>query len=162
VLAKSCICNDLAGAATLKNGIDRSATPAICCGPNIVNFSRVATLEEMVGHIYGRVSLPTDPARPQMFIRELAIYIDYLLDELETRRLGFSAHSIEYFREFGRNLHDGIEHYRQLADRFEAQQRGRFLVELEQLREMLDGIPLTEESLDAAVRPCRAEVFVSR
>ncbi len=57
VLAKSCICHDLAGTATRKNGIDPAATPAVCCGPNIVNFSRIATLEEMVGHIYGRISL---------------------------------------------------------------------------------------------------------
>ncbi|MBU4271513.1 MAG: hypothetical protein KKE86_05855 [Planctomycetes bacterium] len=162
VLAKSCICHDLAGVATLKNGIDRKATPAVCCGPNIVNFSKVATLEEMVGHIYGRVSLVTNPARPQMFIRELAIYIDYLLDELEKRRLGFPSHSIEYFQEFRKNLRDGIDHYRRLADRFEAEERARFLDELERLREMLDAVPLNEDHVDAAVRPVQAEVPVSR
>lgn len=162
VLAKSCICHDLGGVATLKNGIDRKATPAICCGPNIVNFSKVATMEEMVGHIYGRVSLMTNPTRPQMFIRELAIYIDYLLDELERRSLGFSSYSIEYFQEFRKNLCDGIDHYRRLADRFEAEARSRFLDELERLREMLDAIPLSEDHVDTAVRPVRAEVPVSR
>ncbi len=72
VLAKSCICNDLAGTATRKNGIDPTATPAVCCGPNIVNFSRIARLEEMVGHIYGRISLLDGSDRPHMFLRELA------------------------------------------------------------------------------------------
>jgi hypothetical protein len=32
VFAKSCICHDLAGNATLKNNIDPDATPAVCCG----------------------------------------------------------------------------------------------------------------------------------
>ncbi len=133
VLAKSCICHDLAGVATLKNGIDPRATPAVCCGPNIVNFTKIATLEEMVGHVYGRVSLLTNPARPQMFISELALYIDFLRDELERLRLGLSAHTIEYFREFRQNLRDGIDHYRQLSEQFEAEERTRFLVELERL-----------------------------
>lgn len=46
VLAKSCICHDLSGGATLKHGIDPAATPAVCCGPNITSFSRIATLEK--------------------------------------------------------------------------------------------------------------------
>lgn len=137
----------------MKNGIDRKATPAVCCGPNIVNFSKIVTLEEMVGHIYGRVSLLTDPTRPQMFIRELAIYIDYLIAELERRQLGFSPHAIEYFQEFRKNLRDGIDHYRRLADRFEAQQRTRFLDELERLCKILDAVPLDEDHVDAADSP---------
>ena len=48
-----------------------------------MNFSKIASLEEMVGHIYGRTSLLTNPARPHMFLRELAINIDYLREELE-------------------------------------------------------------------------------
>ena len=154
VLAKSCICNDLAGVATLKNGIDPRATPAICCGPNIAHFSKIATLEEMVGHVYGRVSMLNDSHRPQMFIRELAIYIDFMLDELERRRLGFNTHTVKYFQEFRQNLHDGIAHYRSLAERFGPSERKLFLDELEELREMLDAIPLTEESLVETVSVC--------
>ena len=88
VLAKSCICHDLAGTATRSNGIDPAATPAVCCGPNIVNFSRVATLEEMVGHIYGRISLLGGADRPHMFLRELALYVDYLRNELAKQEIG--------------------------------------------------------------------------
>ncbi len=47
-----------------------------------MNFSKVATLEEMVGHIYGRTSLLANPARPHLFLRELAINIDFLREEL--------------------------------------------------------------------------------
>lgn len=137
VLAKSCICHDLAGSATLKHGIDPAATPAVCCGPNIVNFSRTATLEEMVGHIYGRGSLVTNPERPHMFLCELALYIAYLGDELARQRLGLSAGTAESWREYKDNLLGGIEHYRRLAEQFAAQMRTRFLDELERLHQRL-------------------------
>ena len=142
VLSKSCICHDLAGGATLNNGIDPAATPAVCCGPNIVNFSGIATLEEMVGHIYGRISLVTNPDRPHMLLRELALYIDYLRDALENYRLGLSSYTPDYFQEFRENLLDGIEHYRRLAGRFVAEARARFLEELEKSCEALDATAL--------------------
>ena len=143
VLAKSCICHDLAGGATLKLGIDPPATPAICCGPNIVNFSKIASLDEMVGHIYGRTSLLTNAARPHVFLRELAINIDYLSEELKKHRLGISSHTLGHFQEFRDNLSDGIDHYRRLAERFDAKTRAAFLDELERLKKTLAAISLT-------------------
>ncbi|MCK4515473.1 MAG: hypothetical protein KAU31_09460, partial [Spirochaetaceae bacterium] len=73
ILQKACICHDLAGVATLETGIDPKATPAVCCGPNIELFKKIATLEEMANHIYGRVSLLLDAERPNLFVRELKI-----------------------------------------------------------------------------------------
>jgi len=142
VLAKSCICNDLAGGATLKLGIDPAATPAVCCGPNIVNFSAIATLEEMVGHIYGRTSLISNPDRPHMFLRELAINLDYLRNELEKHRLGISANTFDHFHEIRENLLSGINHYQGLASQFDAELRASFLEELDSLSQALDAIPL--------------------
>ena len=83
VLAKSCICHDLAGGATRKNGIDPQAAPAVCCGPGICDFSKIATLEEMVDHIYGRKQLPMAAGREHMFARELRIYIESLREEVK-------------------------------------------------------------------------------
>lgn len=148
VLAKSCICHDLAGGATLKLGIDAAANPAVCCGPNIVNFSRIASLEEMVGHIYGRTSLLTSPAaRPHMFLRELAINIDYLCQELHKFELGLSPNARDYFYEFRDNLQNGIQHYRRLADSLEAETQTTFRQELARLEDELEKIalPATDE-----------------
>ena len=117
VLAKSCICHDLAGTATRKNGIDPAATPAVCCGPNIVNFSRIATLKEMVGHIYGRLSLLNGVDRPHMFLRELALYVEYYRNELAKQESGIAANPRGYFREFAENLLRGVDYYRPLAGR---------------------------------------------
>jgi hypothetical protein len=54
----------------------------VCSGPNLAYFSKIASLEEMVGHIYGRIQLLTDSQRPNMFLNELRLYIDYLKNEL--------------------------------------------------------------------------------
>jgi len=133
ILAKSCICHDLAGSATLKYGIDTEARPAICCGPNIVNFTKVVSLEEMVSHIYGRLSLLTDSDRPHMFIRELSLYVDYLRRELQKVSEGLLDKKTKCFMDFKRNLISAIEYYRDLAGQFSLERRERFLRELDTL-----------------------------
>jgi hypothetical protein len=142
VLAKSCICHDLGGGATLNNGIDPAATPAICCGPNIVNFSKIATLREMVDHIYGRLSLVTKADRPHMLLRELELYIDVLRKAIQQQELGLCPTTPDDFREFKANLLDGIGHYRRLAGHLEPATREPFLRELERLDKELAKLPL--------------------
>jgi hypothetical protein len=142
VTAKSCICHDLAGAATLKYGIDAKATPAVCCGPNIVNFRRTVTLDEMVGHIYGRLSLLTGVDRPHMFIKELKLYVSYLRREVEECSLGLSVRPPKFFREFKDNLTKGIGYYRRLAEELTGEQKERFQKELSDCQEELERILL--------------------
>ncbi len=138
VVARTCICHELGGAVQIKNGIDPEATPTVCCGPNIVNFSKIATLQEMVSHIYGRLSLLTNHDRPHMFIRELAIYVDHLRKELEKRSQELSTRAPKYFREFRDNLLSGIEYYRSWAEHFIEDKRALFLRDLGLLRETLE------------------------
>ena len=140
VVVKSCICHGVGGGATLKLGIDPEAHPAVCCGPNIANFSKVASLEEMVGHIYGRISLLTNPDRPHMFISELMIYVAYLRRELQKASEGLLDRTAKRFLDFKQNLITGIEYYRCLAEQFSLEQRERFLQELDALFKELDNI----------------------
>jgi hypothetical protein len=77
-----------------------------------------------------------------MFLRELAINIDYLQQELATYRLGLSPNSPDYFQETRTNLLAGIEHYRRMADCFDAGTKAGFLVELERLQQSLSAISL--------------------
>ncbi|MCH7879384.1 MAG: hypothetical protein IH914_08750 [candidate division Zixibacteria bacterium] len=139
-LRKSCLCLDLTGGATLKHKIDPQAHPSICCGPNIVNFSKIATLEEMVGHIYGKLSLITNPDRPHMFIKELSLYVDYFRDEFQLAADEFTDRTEKRFLEFKRNLITGIDHYRELAERFNQEQKERFHAALDSLFEEIDSI----------------------
>ncbi len=138
VVAKACVCHEVGGTALVKNDIDPEANPTVCCGPNIANFSKIATLQEMVNHIYGRLSLLTSHDRPHMFIRELAIYVDHLRKELEKYSLDLSSRAPKYFREFKENLLCGIEYYRSRAEHFIDEKRHRFLDDLRSLREALE------------------------
>ncbi|NGX43522.1 MAG: hypothetical protein K940chlam7_01820, partial [Chlamydiae bacterium] len=123
ILNKSCICHDLAGCATRMNELDPKATPAVCCGPNIVNFSKICTLKEMVDHIYGRISILTNPKRSHMFIKELRLYVDYLCNEMKKRELGLSDSSAKYFSEFKDHLLEGIEYYQDLSNQVKEKYR---------------------------------------
>ncbi len=134
VLAKTCLCRDLAGGAELNTGINDEAATAVCTGPNIVNFSSVATLREMVDHIYGRISLLTNPDRPHMFIREIELYLDHVGKEFRRFALGLSTRKENYFNDVRENLRAGIDYYSDLVDRLPKGDRGRFADRLESLR----------------------------
>ena len=137
-LAKSCICRDLSGGATKKLGIDKNATPCICCGPGIANFSRIASLEEMVGHIYGRLSLLANSERPHMFIKEMSLNIEFLRHEIEKFKLELTTNGAAYFQEFKENLLKGIDYYRKTAEEFMETKRTKFLDDLKVQREALE------------------------
>ena len=141
-MAKSCLCVDLAGTVTLQNGIEPDATPAVCTGPNIVNFDKIATLEEMVSHIYGRVSLLAGKERPHMFIKELMLYMDYLRDEMENSSKGIIRHTEKHLDEFRENLISGIEYYRELSEQFVEDKKKQFLKELNAIRDAIGDIQL--------------------
>ncbi len=117
VVQKSCICNDLGEAPLInhqihKNGLKR--VTAVCPGPNIAYFSKISTLTEMVGHIYGRINLLNDTPRPHMFIKELKLYVDYFIKEVKKAAPHPSEKQIQYFNQFKDNLLSGIEYYRGL------------------------------------------------
>jgi hypothetical protein len=144
LLAKSCICRDLAGGATRKLGIDAEAATAICPGPGILDYSRVASLEEMVGHIYGRSSLTTNPERRHVFNCELGLYLAYLREECERTRLGVSAHKPKYLHEFHAKLLEGTRYYRDFSAALPADARPAFLADLEKLADELESLSLPD------------------
>ena len=144
VLGKSCICHDLGGATALKYGIDPAATPSICCGPSILDFSKISTLEEMVAHIYGRLSLLANNERPHMFINELMLYINHLREEAKKFSLKLSLRPPAYFNKFKKNLLEGIEYYHRLAGQFIEDQRAQFLEDLRVLQDEIERIALPD------------------
>ena len=116
VLDKECLCVGLSNAAAIKYNkplIKNLNAVTICPGPNIIYFSRKASLQEMVDHIYGRVNLLKDVHRPHMFINELNLYIDYLEEKLVNECL-LDAKSIKFYKTFSNNLIGGISYYHEL------------------------------------------------
>ncbi len=142
VLEKACICHDLAGSTTLKYGIDPKATPTICCGPNIINFSKIASLREMIDHIYGRTNLMTNPQRKHLFIQELLIYMDYLIQEIERAALGVYNISADYLRTFKQNMLDGIEYYKIVSQHFLKDEKEKFLADLWILQKRIETLSI--------------------
>ena len=139
VMAKACICHDLAGSVTVPRKIEPQANTAVCCGPNTVYFSRISKLREMVDHIYGRMSLPISGKRPNMFLKELSLNLEGLKAEVERRgkQIGDCNIKADDVRE---TLMSGIKYYRDMASKLVADQRDEFSNRLEALRKELDRI----------------------
>jgi hypothetical protein len=114
---KNCLCEGLSASTLLAKGITdvkQSLAVAICPGPNLAYFSKVASLKEMVDHIYGRINLITHPNRPNMFVKELSLYIDYLHKKIDERVDFVTAQKEEFFSTFRANLMEGINYYKSM------------------------------------------------
>lgn len=153
VLAKSCICHDLAGCVSRLYHLSEESHPAVCCGPNILYFKRLFSLSEMIDHIYGRVPYLTSQHRPHFLIKELGLYVQYLKSELDAYSLQLSRHAPKYFNEFRENILEGIANYRELADRFHEQTRQTFLDELDRYATEIKNlvIPSPDSRVEMAV-----------
>lgn len=118
ILNKECLCIGLSNAASINYKqifIKKLNAVTICPGPNIVNFSRVVSLQMITDHIYGRTDIITNPNRPHMFIAELFLYIDYLKEQIiENFQSEQFSKKKKDFSFFYKNLRNGITYYRQL------------------------------------------------
>lgn len=131
VLQRACLCEDLAGGAMSRHNISGSAKSAVCCGPNIAFFDKVASFKEMVGHIYGRLSLINRNDRPNMFIKELELYVERFKKEIKDSALELIDQNQAYFNEYIKNIFDGIHYYKKLAQSFVGTEKNRFTEQLE-------------------------------
>jgi hypothetical protein len=117
IVEKSCTCVGLGTSALIANGIDTKVEGpgvSVCPGPNLAYFSRKMSLKEMVDHIYGRVNVISRNDRPNMFIKELGIYVDYLKDKLEEAGTEMNRKQEKYFETFTHNMEEGINYYKNL------------------------------------------------
>lgn len=148
VVAKTCLCEDLAAGALIEYGIDHkhSLKTAVCAGPNLAYFSKISSLVEMVGHIYGRMNLLNDTYRPNMFISELKMYINYLKKEINKHVPQPTEKNLEYLEEFKNNLHHGINYYKEIIPKLfneTHKYQDTMKQELHMLREELETMFLT-------------------
>jgi hypothetical protein len=107
VTEKLCLCEGLTTAALLKNDLLKSRenkAVAICPGPNLAWFSGIFSLDEMVKHIYGKANLLEKVERPNMFINELTLYVNYLKKDLERHAKDLTDKKAKYFAKFREQL----------------------------------------------------------
>ena len=117
VTEKICLCEGLCASTYLKNDMLKpreNNAVSICPGPNLSYFSKSYTLKEMVSHIYGREQISFKMSRPNLFINELNLYVDYLKKDLSTQLEELNAKKTKYFEKFTAQLFNGINYYRDL------------------------------------------------
>jgi hypothetical protein len=115
---KVCLCEGLSASTLMNYNIadaKQSLAVSVCPGPNLAYYSKVSTLKDMVDHIYGRINLITDPDRPNMFIKELSLNIEFIEKKIIAELNTISAHSEEYANIYYANLIDGINYYRKIV-----------------------------------------------
>lgn len=144
VVDKACICYDLSGGALHQIGFKAAPPTAVCPGPNLAWFDRQYTLEEMVDHIYGRIDLLKEKARPHMFVNELKLYIDYLKEEMARTRLKLAQNTPAYFATYKANLLEGIAFYRAKVAKSMQQGRDRFEQHLAELQAEIEALHLPQ------------------
>jgi len=148
VTDKSCICVGLGTSALIVNNIDTKVEGpgvSICPGPNIAYFEKVVSLKEMVDHIYGRINIINEESRPNLFVKELKLYVDYLKAKIAETPAPLSDKQLKYFITFQQNLNEGIEYYQKLYSDFEAKLavlKEDILGELEAIRNELHEMSL--------------------
>jgi hypothetical protein len=114
ITEKACLCVGLANASYLENDIKimgQSQGVIICPGPNMAYFDKEVSLSEMVQHIYGNAIVMTDANRPNLFVKELKMYIDYLKNEISAVSNEVAASQVKKLKAFKSNLLEGIDFY---------------------------------------------------
>ena len=117
IVDKTCLCLGLATTPLINNNIDRKVegeTVSVCPGPNMAYFSEVISLKKMVDHIYGRTNIIKRDDRPNMFIKELSLYINYLKEKIDDSLKPIPGKELKYFLKFQKNIQDGIDYYKNL------------------------------------------------
>jgi len=117
IVEKVCLCEGLTASVYRKNDMlkpKENKAVSICPGPNTAYFSGIFSLDEMVKHIYGKLNLLSGVQRPNMFINELNLYIDYLKKDIETHMKDLSDKKAKYLSKFKEQLHHGIDYYKEL------------------------------------------------
>ncbi len=114
ITEKSCICVGLGTSTLLLNNAETKkigAGVSVCPGPNLAYYSNIMSLKNITDHIYGRENMITRFDRPNMFVKELTIYIDYLQNKVADIKGSFDKKQQRYLTKFKKNLEEGIRYY---------------------------------------------------
>lgn len=117
ITEKSCLCVGLANASYLENDIKikgQAQGVVICPGPNMAYFDQEVSLSKMVQHIYGNASVLRVTDRPNLFVKELKMYMDYFKNEIKEAAAEITAPQIKKLQAFKNNMLDGIAYYENL------------------------------------------------
>ncbi len=136
VTEKLCLCEGLCSSVYIKYGISKpkeNKAVAICPGPNLAYFNGIYSLEEMVKHIYGKLDLLDKIKRPNLFIKELDLYIDYLQTDILAHIKDLNEKKRKHLNNFKTQLQNGIDYYKQLFSEWPEQTSKSLMVCIDEL-----------------------------
>ncbi len=137
ITEKSCLCIGLANASFLEQNLPikgEAQGVVVCPGPNIAYFSKEASLQEMVEHIYGRANLIETKDRPNFLIKELGMYITHFKNEKMDYEKDPTNQKLKKLNKLRDNLIEGIEYYKNLF----ANDHQYFVIENEKIQTQLN------------------------
>jgi len=153
IVDKTCLCTGLGTATLLVNNLNTKVEGdgvLVCPGPNLAYFSKIMSLKEMIDHIYGRLNVITRTDRPNMFIKEFNLYIDFLKNKIEDTKVSMTDRQEKYLLNFIKNLNEGLNYYYslfgELKNVFE-DTKSKILSELDACKNALELLNLEIESL---------------
>lgn len=117
LIEPECLCVGLGASTMLSKGIEVKPTDkvTVCPGPNLAYFSKISTLKEMVDHIYGRINLLDSGYRPNMFVKELNMYLDIFKEKIEEFQQNIDdVKEKRNLIKYQKNLFAGIDYYKTL------------------------------------------------
>ncbi|MBU2996766.1 hypothetical protein KO500_09985 [Cellulophaga baltica] len=117
IIEKSCTCVGLGTSALIAYGLDtktEGSGVSVCPGPNMAYYDKSLDLATMINHIYGKTNVISRTDRPNMFIKELNIYIEYLYNYCKDLEVTTSKKQEKYALTFAHNLREGIGYYQNL------------------------------------------------
>jgi hypothetical protein len=138
IMDKSCICVGLGTSAMKVANFDvKGEGVSICPGPNLAYFSTIVSLQQMVGHVYGNAKVALSAHRPNMFMKELKMYIKHLKEKMDEVTEATTDRQLKGLAEFQANLMDGVHYYQELAEKMKhkaEESATKILQEIESLK----------------------------
>lgn len=114
---KECLCCGLAMPFLEEHNLDKKLEAkgvSVCPGPNIAYFEGTYSLSDMIKHIYGKKNLITRTDRPNMFIKEVQLYLDYLSNKINSFQSDKNEKTKIYIDQYIQNMKSGLEYYKNL------------------------------------------------
>ena len=141
---RDCLCEGLSASVLIKNHVHPAhnlKAVTICPGPNLAYFSGIFSLQQMIDHIYGRTNILNSLKRPNMFVNELLLYVDYYKNQLNKQVENLSAAQMRSLKAFHTNLLSGIDYYKSLANSFKNETE-RYIDEMKEELNVIEQIVL--------------------
>ena len=117
IIEKSCICVGLSTSTLILNKMSTKKTGvgvSVCPGPNMAYYDKVISLRGITDHIYGRKNMMTRTDRPNIFVKELSLYITHLQEKVADVKMNIDKKQLRSLLKFKKNLEAGIEYYSDL------------------------------------------------